>query len=233
MDGDMTVFWSWPPRAMSVEDIYERMRKSVDALAAIHPCFRGWQVSDGLQMLAHMAGGKGRERGTRPPAENALMGEPSAGRGFLVWAAAPEQLAGWPEGLQLVCANGTRPAPLGHSGVMLHNVATLDILSYDILKNIIFALIPIWRAAFVRVYPRDIDSDRRTRRAGIFGISWMVWLCPELAKDIGPISGIINEPTPDGGILLAATKDAFDLSDASHEAAAERLWAALAPVNGT
>jgi hypothetical protein len=63
-----------------------------------------------------------------------------------------------------------------------------------------------------------------------FRPAWMRYLCPTLAQEAKPPSCAIVECLPNGGLLLFATEQTFDVDNPRHVAAAEEIAAALAPL---
>lgn len=218
------IFWSWMPRARTPQQICDCMTKSVEALSSIDPMFHDWKVTDLVDLMTR------RGIATRmPPAKNAAMGEPSAGKGFMVLAT--DNVSDWPYGSALLCANSTKAVRLGMCGCAFKtpdSAALNSVFTTSVgLKSIALSLVPIWDAAFAQIYPQAL-SDKTAR---VFRPSWMVYLGPELAKQVTPPSDILAESTENGGLLLSATEEMFDLENPAHMAAADSLLKALAPIN--
>jgi hypothetical protein len=57
------------------------------------------------------------------------------------------------------------------------------------------------------------------------------YLCPWLAQEITPSSTVLSEHLPNGGLLMTATMETFDVDNPAHLAAARDMAGAMAPLN--
>jgi len=71
----------------------------------------------------------------------------------------------------------------------------------------------------------------RSREAKYFREAWIQYLCPWLAEKITPPSTVLVEHLPNGGLLMSATTETFDVDNPKHLAAARDMAAAMAPLN--
>jgi hypothetical protein len=64
-----------------------------------------------------------------------------------------------------------------------------------------------------------------------FPPAWIQYLCPWLAEKITPPSTVLSEHLPNGGLLMSATTETFDIDNSAHLSAARDMAAAMAPLN--
>jgi len=220
------IFWSWAPRVETADQIYDRMKQSIEVLGAIHPEFRAWNVIDMAQGLQSLLGGR---RASMPAPKNAAMGEPSPPHGFMVLAA--KDLMSWPEGMAMVCAGAGRMTSPGMVGLTFKTDARAPdptITTYSAFKNLMMSLVPVWNCTFAQAYTSSLRA--KLKGGEPIGSSWRTYLSPDLS-DIDPPQDVAIEDTEDYGLLLSAAEQKFDVNNAGHIAAAEHLQAALAPLN--
>jgi hypothetical protein len=60
---------------------------------------------------------------------------------------------------------------------------------------------------------------------------WIQYLCPWLARQIAPPASALVERLPDGGLLMSATTDTFDVDNPKHMSVAGHIAAAMAPLD--
>jgi len=108
------------------------------------------------------------------------------------------------------------------------------LVTTDFMRAILLTMIDSWRPIVGRVdAPRLVDrsrkiqaeSDERALRAG-----WMTYLSPPLAGLVSPPSSAIIERMPDGGLLISATAERFDVENPHHVAVYDEIQASTAPL---
>ncbi|HUI22394.1 MAG TPA: Imm52 family immunity protein [Methylocella sp.] len=114
---------------------------------------------------------------------------------------------------------GTAPDPL--------------VVTYKVFRGIVLALGEAFEPARVIAYPVSILDFWPKGQGGrpIIKLAWITYVGPSYAHLITPPSEAIVERQPDGGLLMAATKETFDVSNPTHMAAARAIEAAAAPFN--
>lgn len=111
--------------------------------------------------------------------------------------------------------------------------ANADLLTVATLKPILLALIDAWEPATGNIRPLDLldhwlGEPPNIDQFRIHG-GWMTYLAPSWRHQVEPPPGAIVEETPDGGLLMIATEETFDLRDRAHVAAAYAIHQSLAP----
>ncbi len=226
----------WGPRRQSPAEIASILRTMLDTLAAIDSLFSNWTFvgetrAVPLDQLHH----QGLTSLLGHQVFTADDGEPIPSYGYLFSAYT---------GLR------TDPRTLtlsGHAGGYMPsrsftNVVRLEtrppardneaLLELDPLKAAMLAVVAAWDVTWASVYPAELVSSW-AKPAGrpTFDLAWVTYLSPRFAPMIVPPRGVFVEHTPQGGIVLIATRDRFDVGNELHLAAARRIATALEPVN--
>lgn len=112
--------------------------------------------------------------------------------------------------------------------------ANVDMMTVDALKPILLALIDAWEPATGNVRPQHLLDYWAGEPPAVeqfrFHGGWMTYLAAPWRREIEPPAGAIVEETPDGGLLMLATREPFDLQNAAHVAAAHAIHMSLAPL---
>lgn len=103
------------------------------------------------------------------------------------------------------------------------------LLTFDVTRAVTLALCESFHAMYCFGFPNAIapywTEPGRCRMGSI------VYLGPAGASLVTPPPAVVVEHRPDGGLVLAATRDRFDLDNPVHIANARAIHAALAPYN--
>jgi len=102
--------------------------------------------------------------------------------------------------------------------------------TYKILKAALLALVETWEPAFCEALSHSL-LDLLGKGRPYFHEAWMVYLAPRLAGMIERPQGVLVEPLPNGGLVMSATTDTFDVENPAHLAAARAIAAAIADLN--
>ncbi|MGA3304183.1 MAG: Imm52 family immunity protein [Methylovirgula sp.] len=101
-------------------------------------------------------------------------------------------------------------------------------LTYEIFRPVLRAIVATWAPEDCIVMPRPlldlIDLDRHFRDP------WMQYLSKPFADLITPPEDVLTERFADGGLLMIATTDTFDVDNRNHVAGAHAIGAATAPL---
>ena len=103
-----------------------------------------------------------------------------------------------------------------------------------IVRPGLLALVMAWDPEWAAVAPSNYDSGQSVENATFLNYpgGWMVYLDRERAERIAEPRDVVVERLQNGGILLTATEELFDVrANAAHRAAANRIQDALAPLN--
>lgn len=99
-------------------------------------------------------------------------------------------------------------------------------VSYRIFKSALAAIIDFWKPDDCIVMPRSlmelIDLDRHFRDP------WMQYLSKPFADLITPPKDVLTERSADGGLLMIATTETFNVGNPAHVAAAHAIGASTA-----
>ena len=91
-------------------------------------------------------------------------------------------------------------------------------------------MVEAWEPVCAKSYPDPLIASVP---GGIyFHQTWIQYLCPWLASLVTPLPApVLVEHLPNGGLLMSATAETFDIENPSHMAAARSIAAAIAPLN--
>jgi hypothetical protein len=96
------------------------------------------------------------------------------------------------------------------------------------------AIVTAWDITWAVIYPAELMklwTPAHIRGRPTLKLAWVTYLSPRFATIVTPPASAIVDYTPEGGIVMAATKDRFDVTNSAHLAAAREIEAAIAPVN--
>ena len=223
----------WGPRGETPEVIAARYIKMVESFEKIDPVFTPWFFLGAKDLMpfdqaraklpALMAKGTDDEWG---PAEGYRVGGTNS-RKF------------HPRSLDLSGQAGSRMPPIGYgNSIHLETVSPRDhptdatIVTYDIFQGAMMAIIEAWDVTWCAAYPTDLmDFWPHPGSGHHFRLAWMTYVSPRFAPLIRPPQGIETQSTAEGGILMVATRDRFEVTNPAHMAAARAIDDAMAPLN--
>jgi hypothetical protein len=113
------------------------------------------------------------------------------------------------------------------------NAANARFITTSIFTSALLAMANAWDATWCAAYPSDIIPLWPKPGPGRphFRMAWITYLSPRFAPMVTPPRSAIVEYTPEGGLVMTATRDRFDVTNPAHLAAAREIEAAMAPVN--
>lgn len=128
---------------------------------------------------------------------------------------------------------GAHTRALSHQNDLIFDTSSMTTpapssITYPLFKAVLLAIIETWQPDDALVMPRAlmdlIDLNRHFRE------SWMQYLAKPLAELIAPPDSVLVEHLLDGGLLMSATTDKFDVNDPAHVAGARAIGAATLPL---
>ncbi|MEW6438709.1 MAG: Imm52 family immunity protein [Pseudomonadota bacterium] len=108
-----------------------------------------------------------------------------------------------------------------------------DLITYRIFKSALLALAETFEATIGLTGPANITDfwpKPWDARRGL-PLAWISYIGPRFASLITPPASAVVEHRPDGGLLMAATDEAFDTANPKDLAIAREIEAAAAPFN--
>ncbi len=108
------------------------------------------------------------------------------------------------------------------------------LLRYDLFKPALLAIAEAFAVQRAYAYPRALCKlwPPPGVPAG-FPIAWISYVGPSAAPLVTPPPTALVERRPDGGLLMAATVETFDVGNPAHMMVARDIERAVAPLNGT
>ena len=230
----------WPARSESTHDCAVRLARMLEGLIKAHPAFSHWNKKANSRAAAN------KPAWTMPPDVEELTKVFEKGRQYKDVPRTP-----WPEiGYRVAAWNGRDP-PYGASlsvwpgsygpfrslpnrvDLRLNRVGpdNANLINTAVLKPALLSVATAWEPDYAVVVPWTYwpqvfgDGGYPQLRSG-----WMTYLAPKYARQIMPPRVAIVEAAPNGGMLLLATEEPFDMDNAAHLAAADAVQKALAPL---
>lgn len=108
-----------------------------------------------------------------------------------------------------------------------------SIVTYRIFKAAMLAIAENFRVERGRAYPRKLADlwPHPPNANPAFPIAWISYVSARRTHLVTPPPTAIIERRPDGGLLMAATDETFDVDNPAHMAVARDIEAAVAPLN--
>jgi hypothetical protein len=219
----------WTARKETPAELADRFVKLIDRLSSIDPVFALWT-----------SGAKGPKkfetiRDQYADVVKACMardefGEvPMEGYGFFALT------RGQPKSRSFsvrVSAGAYLPVTRNQNDIMFETpyqaVPDPSVISYSLFRSVLSAIIEIWSPDDCLVMPQQlmglIDLDRHFRE------SWMLYLAKPLADLIEPPEDVSVERFSNGGLLMVAATETFNVNNPAHLAGARAIGAATLPL---
>ncbi len=102
------------------------------------------------------------------------------------------------------------------------------VVRYQVFRPALLAIVEAWDPVIVGAKSHPLVGLKEYR--SYFSLAWIRYLCPWLAQKITPPSTVLSEHLPNGGLLMSATTETFDVNNPKHLAAARDMAAATNPL---
>jgi hypothetical protein len=224
---------NWEARAETPDELAARFLRMIDSLEKIDPVFGLWtcgtrrpekleEVRD--RYAAEIAAGVARDDWNNKPC-------PREGFSFGAFTRNMPKARSF----SLRCRGGSVIENVFGNRVILSTEAEMrsrpdaDIVSYRTFRAALLAVVEAWDPVHARATSHPLNE---TYGGGIyFEPAWIQYLCPWLAEMITPPATVLAERLPNGGLLMSATTETFDVDNPAHMAAARDMAAAMAPLD--
>ncbi len=222
----------WEARAETPDELAARFLRMIDALKKIDPVFSLWTCG-GMRSLDFE---KIRDRYAEEIAaglSRSDWGEPTPVYGY--WFAATTRDVPRERYFVVRChAGGTVKESFPNSIILeTSSLANLkpdpSVVSYRVFRPALLAIVDVWNPAHAGAYSQQLIE--KYGGDSYFSAAWIQYLSPWLAEKITPPSTVLAEHLPNGGLLMSATTETFDIDNPAHLAAAQDMAAAMAPLN--
>jgi hypothetical protein len=223
---------SWEQRAETPEELAARFLRMIDSLKEIDPVFSFWtcgkkrpekleEVRD--RYAEEIAAGITRDDWREPiPADGYRFGahtrDTPKDRSFYVTCKGGSTIKrSFTTSVTLATDSPTGSRP------------DAEVVSYRVFRPALLAIVNAWDP--VRARATSHPLIRSYTGDSYFAPAWIQYLNPWLAEKITPPSTVLAEHLPNGGLLMSATTETFDVDNPAHLAAAQDMAAAMAPLN--
>jgi hypothetical protein len=228
----------WGARRESPADLGKRYWKMLQMLGAVSPAFSDWKFI-GLTKFWPLPSGPGDEltRRIADCVDTADDGDPTPINGYRFGASAR---AGSKTSLTIdVHAGSYAPRMPFYTNTAELQTKPLNeendgLITSPLFKAALIAMADAWDATWCGAYPSDIIPlwpGRIALGRPTLHMAWITCLSPRFAPMVTPPASAVVEYTPQGGIVMMATKERFEVTNAAHLAAAREIEAAIAPIN--
>lgn len=225
------IWGTWGPRAETPEELAVRFERLIDRLAAIDPVLDGW-IWVTRKRLKRLATIRERNKLFEAIADKVArsdFGNPEPDMGYSMIVVNSVKDTPRTIGIRINAGGWSKFG----SYVSLHTHSRLSpdpaIVTYAVFKEALLALVESFEATTCRAYRSDmldmLDNSEK------FRAGWMVYLAPVCARLVTPPQSAIVEHRPDGGLLMAATRETFVTTKPQHMAVVYDIARAIAPLN--
>jgi hypothetical protein len=226
----------WGPRREAPAQCGIAFRRMLENLAHVDPAFGGWSFAGSTKFWPM-------------PADDDELAQRIAETVACADDGDPEPIYGYYFGAGTRTRSKTSLTINVHAGCYAPNMVSLvntaELLTTPLNEeNAAFVTLPVFKAAVLSIaaawdatwcaaYPWDIIPLWPKPGPGQphFRMAWITYLSPRFAPMVTPPGSAIVEYTPQGGIVMTATKDRFDVNNPAHLTVAREIEAALAPIN--
>jgi len=223
---------SWEGRAETPDELAPRFLRMMDAFAQIDPVFARWTCGAKRRKNFEMV----RDRYASEIAAGIELddwGEPTPVCGY--WFGAITRDTPRNRSFAVLCNAGATlksafPNHLSFSTSFLADPQPdADVISYRVFRPALLAIVDAWDPVRTGAYSQQLIQLNES--ASCFPAAWIQYLCPWLAEKITPPPTVLSERLPNGGLLMTATTETFDVDNPAHLKAAQDMAAAMAPLN--
>jgi hypothetical protein len=230
----------WRSRLESPDACAVHLEEMLRRLAILHPVFGRWRRQAGSKAAAQ------RPFCSMPPVAAELRDIiAKAGEHHITGRPLPELgywLSAWNEldkdhGLFFHAKVGEQREGVGDFNNVFFQLgketsANHDLLNYLVLKDVLVAVGQAWNVDWGTVEPWACDLRPHDTKGDLLRPwgGWLTYLSPAFATKIAPPVVAVTECLSNGGLLMAVTKEQFDLSDPSQVAIYNSIQASLRPL---
>ncbi|MGH6839447.1 MAG: Imm52 family immunity protein [Methylocella sp.] len=230
-DRDFTICAYWERRAETPDALAARFVRTIDSLQEIDPIFALWTCGSKRPKKFETM----RDHYTEEVAAGLIKGdwgEPLLIYGYSFGALTRAQAPDRSFSLR-VHAGSTYPDAFPNNIKFYTRLGCIPdpaVITYEIFKPALLAIVEAWDPVCAMSCPDALF--KLVPGNTYFHESWIQYLCPWLASLVTPPPAqVIVERLPNGGLLMSATTQTFDVSNPAHMAAARDMAAAIAPLN--
>ncbi len=235
---------AWQARAEDAAACARRFARMQEGLALCNPSVRRWyevgSTPEAASVPLPLAASSLAQRLDQARAPAQPLSDEDQGFDLLAWNGGTG-----PRHASLILQAGSARSGQDYMNDMSNSVgiafepaepANLDLLTVENLKPILLALIDAWQPATGNVRPLGLSeywfwmTDPPNIDQFRFHGGWMTYVSAPWRREIVPPAEAIVEETPDGGLLMLATEDRFDLINPAHREAAHAIHWSLAPL---
>ena len=108
------------------------------------------------------------------------------------------------------------------------------LIRYDLFRSALLTVVETFEAQHANVFTNALQRLwARAPNQSTFPVAWIAYVGPRLAPLVTPPPTALVERRADGGVLMAATTEPFDVGNPTHMAAARDIERAGLPLSRT
>jgi hypothetical protein len=234
---------AWPGRPEPPGDVGKRFLRTLELLEPLHPTFHDWYT-----VAAAPVDWEDPAEYPLPTIDVAALGpdlspwvvanvrrddftRPDPDSGYLLGASShdPSNKSKGDVLDAVFCAGGKW---VDHGSIDIGSVIAPPnpaLVTYPIFRGFLLAMVSVWSPPWVSARcsiwgrkPPTLPGLPPFPYSG-FQMPWISYFRPEVADKLGPLTDLMTERTPDGGLLITATTDKFDPTNPEHMRPSQRM----------
>ena len=228
---DYYIRGSWEARAETPDELAARFLRMINSLKEIDPAFSLWTCGKKRPKKFELV----RDRYAEEIAaglSRSDWGEPTPIYGYS-FAAVTRDVPRERYFVVTCHAGGTVDTPFPNAVTLTTSSFKLrpdpNVVNYRVFRPALLAIVAAWNPVRAGAYSQQLIQLNES--ASRFPAAWIQYLCPWLAEKITPPSTVLSEHLPNGGLLMSATTETFDINNPAHLKAAQDMAAAMAPLD--
>lgn len=218
----------WGPRAETPDELAKRFFRMIDAFRQIDPVLHLWVYGRRSDLDTHR---DDFAKFIAKTIERDDFGVVTSNAGYWFGARSPDRQSS-NRRFAVRCHVGSSIDRRAENRVILGESTMVqpapELHSRQIFHSALLAIVDAWE-------PETVEANchwlvQRKKYDFPFRPAWMRYLCLALAPQARSPASALVERLPNGGLLLSATDETFDVDNPKHVAAAEEIAAALKPL---
>ena len=222
----------WEAREETPQALADRFLRMIDAFAEIDPALRRWDCEYRRPKTLESLRGRFAEHVAANMEGDFFSGTVYPEFGYRIGAFTRDEPEGRSFSISFHAGATTTKNPYFNQVTMgSFGRSELDwsVVNHRIVRSVLLAIAYAWEPLHVAAYSDELFAGSRIKAR--LREAWIQYLCPRLAEKITPPTAVLAEKLPNGGLLMSATTEIFDVNNPEHMAAAADIAAATAPLN--
>lgn len=213
----------------------DRVLRTLDAVSRICPFCEKWKVADfsAGRMVALARYRTRMDELARRGVSRDDDGEPDPEYGYKIAASNDPRGSGRSVSMSFSSAGNSPAQPKGHAQWETDYLEPADpaLVTYPVIRAVLQTMIEVCRPDYASAFTNDL-AEYRLRPGRPFDMEWLRYLsAPYAARILPPPPTLLTERDSEGGLLLIAAEETFDVDNVAHMAGALAIREVTAPLN--